>query len=52
MSEFFVITLVLVWYAIGVLGFIYWWTKDSDLTINEIPIVFLMGFLGLLTWWL
>lgn len=34
------------WYLIGVLSFIFWWTKRCDFTTEEIGVCFLCGFLG------
>ncbi len=30
-----IIILLVIWYIIGIISFIYWWTKDFDLTMNE-----------------
>ena len=27
------------WLIIGAFGFIYWWTKDEDLTNNEVVLI-------------
>ena len=34
------------WYLIGIFSFIYWWTKDNDFTINDLPKMFVMGIYG------
>lgn len=36
----------LLWYLVGSASFIYWWTKDSDLSTKEIIFVVLSGFIG------
>lgn len=40
----------IVWYLIGILGFIYWWCKDYDLTKDEIYLLLLSGFIGIYSW--
>lgn len=44
------IILGIVWYAIGVWGFVYWWTKDFDLGMVEVLIMLLAGCVGILSW--
>lgn len=41
-----IILALMVWYAVGVCSFIYWWTKDYDLESNEIPVALFSGFSG------
>jgi hypothetical protein len=31
---------------IGVLGFVFWWTKQFDLTTEHIPVIIAVGFIG------
>ncbi len=45
-----ILALLLVWYAIGVASFVYWWTKDFDLTSRQIPTAFMVGFTGVLAY--
>jgi len=45
-----IIMLIIIWFAIGVWGFVYWWTKDFDLTTKCIPIMFLTGCCGIFSW--
>lgn len=40
----------IVWYITGVWGFIFWYTKDFNLTTREIPLAIFEGLLGPLTW--
>lgn len=49
------LALLLLWYVVGVAGFVFWWTRDYDLTTHHIvnaclagvmgPISFVVGFL-------
>ena len=39
----------LLWYLSGLASFAYWWTFDDDLTVNEIPLLLLMGLFGVIT---
>ena len=42
----------LLWYASGISGFIYWWTRQHDLEVADLAFSFFVGFfLGPLTWW-
>jgi len=45
-----IIIICIAWYAIGVLSFVYWWTKDYDFTHGEIFLAFLLGFGGPFIW--
>lgn len=40
----------LAWYFIGLSGFIFWWTKDEDLTTEELGLMLLVSFTGILSW--
>lgn len=45
------ITALVIYYVLGISGFVYWWTKDHDLEL--FPDFFLMLFIGTsgpLTW--
>lgn len=44
------LTLGIIWYAIGVSGFVYWWTKDYDLTLDEAMLALFVGLMGPFTW--
>jgi hypothetical protein len=41
---------LLLWYLIGCVGFIYWWTKDHDYTTTEIILTLLIGISGPISW--
>lgn len=41
MKMFIIITLA--WTLIGVVCFIYWWTREFDLTISDLLPVFMIG---------
>ena len=45
-----IIILIVLWWSIGLAGFIFWWTKDFDLTASDLSIGFIAGFLGILAW--
>ena len=40
------IIFILIWYAIGVHGFIHWWTLDSNFTNKQIPLAIAAGMTG------
>ena len=40
------IFLMLIWYAIGVHGFIHWWTTDHDFTNEEVTLAMVIGLTG------
>ena len=50
MDWMFVIGFVLVWWMIGVAGFLFWWTKEFSFNSDEIGIAILVGFIGPLAW--
>ena len=41
---------ILLWLVVGASGFIFWWTRDFDLTTNEIVLVVLTGLCGPIAW--
>lgn len=47
---FIIIFIVIIWWVLGVAGFIFWWIKEFDLTNEEILIAMLVGVLGPLSW--
>jgi hypothetical protein len=44
-----------VWYAVGLASFAWWWTKERDLTLRDVETMLFAGFLGpvgfLICWW-
>jgi uncharacterized membrane protein len=44
------LTLVIVWYVLGVAGFIYWWTSEYDLTMGNLVSGCIFGVIGPVTW--
>ena len=42
----FYICFGIVWYCVGQILTTHWWTKDLDLTTNEILLMIASGFLG------
>ena len=40
----------IVWWGLGVTGFVYWWTKEYDLTLTECFGAFFCGVLGPIAW--
>jgi len=43
---------MVLWYLIGCYSFYYWWTKDFDLTTNELMAMFGIGFSGPFAWFI
>jgi hypothetical protein len=37
---------LLIWFVVGALSFIFWWTKDFDLTSNNIPSLLVSALIG------
>lgn len=37
---------ILVWFSIGVLSIGFWWTREFDLTMGELPLLIAGGILG------
>ncbi len=37
---------IVLWYAVGVASFIYWWTRDYDFTTGELGLALLEGIIG------
>jgi hypothetical protein len=52
MEIIFFICLALFWIGIGATGFVYYWTKDYDLTLSPLPITLLIicSLAGIFTW--
>jgi len=40
----------IVWWLIGLRGFIFWWTKDDDLSALDLTIGIFSSVIGPLTW--
>jgi hypothetical protein len=40
------ILLLLVWWVLGVIGFLYWWTSTDDFTTKELPWMLVFGLYG------
>ena len=36
----------IIWYIVGVLSFIYWWTSELDLDFNALLFGFFVGLIG------
>jgi hypothetical protein len=36
----------IIWYIVGVLSFIYWWTSELDLDFNALLLGFVVGLIG------
>lgn len=39
------------WYLIGMLGFVYWWTKDYELKNETLYLMFGVGIIGIFSWY-
>lgn len=37
---------IVIWYLIGVGSFVFWWTRDEDLTTNDVGMALLAGLIG------
>ncbi len=40
----------IVWYALGIWGFVWWWTRTHDFTSNDIMLMLWIGLLGPGSW--
>tara|TARA_R110000850_G_scaffold209064_1_gene335104 strand:+ start:181 stop:384 length:204 start_codon:yes stop_codon:yes gene_type:complete len=40
--------MILVWYLMGAYGYYYWVTKDDNFTANDLILMFISGFAGLI----
>ena len=45
-----IVLYVVLWVAIGMASFIYWWTRDLDFTSGEIPLAIAAACFGPLCW--
>lgn len=45
-----IIILAILWYIIGIISFIYWWTKEFDLPLSMLLFSFITGIIGPLNW--
>lgn len=52
MNTVLIIIGIVSWYVIGVYSFYYWWTKDYDLTDEDLVICFFAGFVGIGSWFI
>jgi len=50
MNVLLIILALVVWYLIGIVGFIYWWTKVYVYTIRDIGLSLYAGLIGPLAW--
>lgn len=41
---------LIVWYLIGIAGFIYWCTKDYEITWSDVPTMLMAGCTGPVAW--
>ena len=37
---------IIIWFLIGAIGYIYWWTNKFDYTTDDIPLTILNGLAG------
>ena len=44
------IIIILIWWMIGMSGFIFWWTKELDMDLNVFLFGCLVGLIGPITW--
>lgn len=41
-----IIGLIVIWWILGSASFVYWFTKDHDITMVLLPLVFIAGVAG------
>lgn len=41
-----ILTISILWYLVGIFGFVYWWTTDYDLEIKEMFLALAVGIVG------
>ena len=41
-----IVLATIAWSACGSASFVYWWSKDYDVTMGDLPITLLLGALG------
>jgi prolipoprotein diacylglyceryltransferase len=46
MEYMIIIALLVIWYAIGISSFIYWWTKDYNFEAFHLFVAMFMGVVG------
>jgi len=44
------IIILLIWLILGASGFIFWWTKDNDFVVADVPITLFAMFAGPFAW--
>ncbi|PCI28354.1 hypothetical protein COB55_03975 [Candidatus Wolfebacteria bacterium] len=44
--------ILIIWYIVGVISHIYWWTKDHDFNQSDILFAILLGFFGPISWFI
>ena len=44
------IVIMLIWWVVGVAGFIFWWSKDWELEKSDLIFGIFIGLMGPLTW--
>lgn len=45
-----IVLMLAAWYAVGVAGFVFWWTRVHDLKGPDLAFGLFIGLLGLFTW--
>jgi hypothetical protein len=43
---FIILSLLFLWFLSGAASFIFWWTKDADLSCGILPFVLILGLFG------
>lgn len=41
---------LIMWYVIGVVGFLFWWTIENDFTTDDVPVAAAAGLIGPFAW--
>lgn len=50
MDLFYIIALLLLWYVVGIAGYVYWWTSEFNLDLGDALFGLVIGALGIFTW--
>tara|TARA_R110000744_G_scaffold359491_1_gene466804 strand:+ start:283 stop:531 length:249 start_codon:yes stop_codon:yes gene_type:complete len=50
MENILLVTAILVWFFIGVAGCVYWYSKDYDVTTDQLGLMIACGLIGVFSW--
>ena len=46
-----IISLLILWYVMGIISYIYFWTRKLDVTLEILPFILVFGICGPI-WWI